>query len=131
MELVQEGSLAGDNPSELSDDPLERLAAETPELDDGEDEQPAAVEPEPETKGRSQAREYVVLEVHTFEDSDEEYTMEVGRFTARNGNNALRKAFKANVTDDDEHRYIAVPASQWHVVPVRRSHRQVESVQIG
>jgi hypothetical protein len=137
MELVQEGRLHGDNPSDAeSDDPLERLAAETPDVDDeapGEQPAPAAQrdEPEPDAGTKSQVRTYVVLEEHTFEDADEKYTVELGRFDARNATNALRRAFKALITDDEPHTLIAVTATQWRKTPVQRSHRQIESVQIG
>lgn len=148
MELVQEGRLSGDNPSEAVD-PLERLAAETEpatvndelaasetpvESEAGAEPPPAAEreQPEPDAGPKSQVREYVVLEVQAFEDSPaEEFTVELGRFEARNATNALRRAFKTLITDDEPHRLIAVTATQWRVVPVQRSHRQVESVQIG
>lgn len=145
MELVQEGRLGGDNPSEQtghgSDDPLERLAAETPEVDEqpeGEAGAPAAPpeeraepEPDPEPDGaKSQVRTYVVLEEQEFEDG-QKYTVELGRFEARNATNALRRAFKQLITDNESHTLIAITATQWRPTPVQRSHRQVESVQIG
>lgn len=135
MELVQEGRLHGDNPSEEDErDPLDRPAVEPP----AEDDAPGApaVEPEdrdePEPKGsRSQVRPYVVAERLTFEEDGEFYFVEVGTYDARNAESAKRKAFKEHVTDDEPHDYMAVPMTYWNVTPVRRAHRKVESVQVG
>lgn len=147
MELVQEGRLSGDNPSEAVD-PLERLAAETEpetlnaelagsetqvESEAGAEPPPAAEreQPEPDAGPKSQVREYVVLEEHTFEDDGSLYYSVLGKFQARNATNALRRAFKTLITDNEPHKLIAVTGTQWRITPVQRSHRQVESVQIG
>lgn len=148
MELVTEGRLHGDNPSE-DGDPLERLAAESePQTDNDElaaseteveseaGEAPKPVderdEPEPDPGApKSQVREYVVLEEHTFEDDGSLYYSVLGKFQARNATNALRRAFKTLITDNEPHKLIAVTGTQWRITPVQRSHRQVESVQIG
>lgn len=138
MELVQEGRLLGDNPSEAApeDDPLERLAAEEEDAElVGEqpverDERPEP-DPDPGAIPKSQVREYVVLEEQSFEDDGGLYFTELGRFQARNANNALRRAFKTLIRDDEPHKLIAITATQWRPTPVQRSHRQVESVQIG
>lgn len=66
----------------------------------------------------SPSRNYVILEVTRFEDDEETYFVKAGMVEARNGNNAVRKAyytFKGRTVAEDV-TYVAVPESQWTLV---------------
>lgn len=83
-------------------------------------------------------REYMVLELIEFDDDDRTYFAVAHKVEARNGTNALRRAFKEiraerNGTEDafDETTLAVVPMSQWKPTPVRAKRRESITVDIG
>jgi hypothetical protein len=104
----------------------------------------AALEQEqeqPARKGGAPTRDYVVLEQVIFEETDDEITyayLEVHRVEARNGTNALRRAFKelrairAGIDEVfDEGTLVCIPAGQWKPTPVRAKKRESITVDVG
>lgn len=140
MMEVQQGRLAGDNPSEeeVFDDTIPPAGED--EQAEASPEAPSAprvtaeesiVEPaDPPSKARkNDPREYVVLEHHSDDDGD--FLTEVGRVAARNGVNAIRKAFREHIADTDPHMLVTVPSTQYRLTKVQNTKREVASVQIG
>lgn len=81
--------------------------------------------------GGSPSREYVVLERVVFEDDGNEYFTQVHRVEARNGANALRRAYKElHASDPHEVCLAVVPASMWNPKKVRGRQSQSVSVEI-
>lgn len=133
MMEVQQGNLAGDNPSELDDEdrffdetipPAQPEAAGEPAAPEEEREQE-----EPRITRKNDPREYVVLELR--KDDDGEYLSVVARVVARNGVNAIRKAFREHIKDDELHQFVTVPGTQFKPIPVQHTKREVGSVSIG
>lgn len=95
------------------------------------------------TKGGSPTREYVVLEQVVYDEDEANGTathawLDVHRVEARNGTNALRKAFKelraarAEVGEQlDEGVLNCIPAGQWKPTPVRAKKRESITVDLG
>jgi hypothetical protein len=131
MMEVTPGTLTGDNPSTFIDEDIDMgleqeaaVAAEAQAIDEG-----ASRIEEPKSR-KNDPREYVVLEFHV--DAQEgDYLTEVARVTARNGINAIRKAFREHVKDQDPHQFVTVPATQFKLIPVQHTKREVGSVSIG
>lgn len=117
-----EGFSAGPQGPEVSDETA--IAPGAPAAPEAERAQPA-----PSAARKNDPREYVVLEHHTDDSGD--YLTEVARVVARNGVNAIRKAFREHVKDDDLHRFVTVPATQFKLIPVQHTKREVGSVSIG
>jgi putative hemolysin len=81
----------------------------------------------------SAIRTYVVLEQHHFDDEPSEaYFVEVHRVDARNGQNAMRKAFRELKGDEEaEATLVVIPAGQWKPTVVSGRRRQDITVSIG
>jgi hypothetical protein len=94
-----------------------------------------ATTPEPEVRrGGAPTRPYVVLEQIQLEGSDDVAYQHVLVVEARNGPNALRKAFKeirADREDYDEATLAVIPAGQWKPTPVRAERRESITVNLG
>lgn len=105
----------------------------------------AATESEPTPrKGGTPTRDYVVLEQVIYEEGENGGTpvmayLEAHRVEARNGHNALRKAFKelrvlrSEAGEDafDEGTLVCIPAGQWRPTPVRAKKRESITVDVG
>ena len=89
--------------------------------------------PEDNGSSGSAIRTYVVLEQHYFDDEpDVPYFTEVHRVEARNGNNALRKAFKElKGNEESEAVLVVIPEGQWKPTPVSGRRRAEITVSIG
>jgi hypothetical protein len=89
------------------------------------------------TSGGSPTRPYVVLEeIQLDSDSDTEVLayQKVAVVEARNGTNALRKAFKelrGSRTDYDEATLAVIPEGQWKPTPVRAERKESITVAVG
>lgn len=81
----------------------------------------------------SAIRTYVVLEEHHFEDEPSEaYFVEVHRVEARNGQNAMRRAFRELKGEEEaEVVLVVIPAGQWKPTPVSGRRRSDITVSIG
>lgn len=90
-----------------------------------------------ESRSGAPTREYVVLERVEFEDDDRVFFVIAHKVEARNGTNALRRAFKeirqerAEEEPLDEATLAVVPMSQWKPTPVRAKKRESITVDIG
>lgn len=103
-------------------------------------EEPEA--PQAERSGGAPTRDYKVLEQIELTDGvayAEVFTaggeLKEGTVTARNTNNAYRKAFKAMRTERgaefDEATLIVVPAGQWRPTPVKAEKKESITVAVG
>lgn len=85
--------------------------------------------------GGSPTRPYVVLEEIQLEgDGDHLAYQKVAVVEARNGTNALRKAFKelrGSRTDYDEAILAVIPEGQWKPTPVRAERKESITVAVG
>lgn len=131
-----EERLTGYNPSE---------GEEPPESEQAEGEEPPesaepVVEPEPEPEqpaqpeGRSKSRTYLVFEEQTIANQTTAY-IQVGEVVARNGENALRKAFR-NLADErgewPETTLVVVAERMWRPTPVKaRQPRTAVAIELG
>ena len=95
-------------------------------------------------KGGAPTREYVVLEQVVYEEDEASGSvvhayLEAYRVEARNGPNALRKAFKELRRERAEHggevfdegMLVTIPAGQWRPTPVRAKKRESITVDLG
>lgn len=98
-----------------------------------------AVEPR---RGGAPTRAYKILEridldqgEHAFAEVFEEGDLNEGTVTARNTNNAFRKAFKAmreaRGDDFDEAVLMVVPLNQWKPTPVAAKRKESITVSVG
>lgn len=98
----------------------------------GETAVATAPEPEEERKGGAPSRHYVVLEEIELEQGvgyEKVITVE-----ARNGQNALRKAFKElrkERPELDGATLVGIPAGQWKPTPVRAERKESITVAVG
>ena len=95
-------------------------------------------EQQDEQRAGAPIRTYVILEQIDMEgDADtgaEPYVafVEAARVEARNGNNALRKAYKElRGNTEGDATYVPIPESQWQPVVVRGERRSNVTVSIG
>lgn len=80
--------------------------------------------------GGAPTRNYVVFERQAFEEDQQPYFVEVHRVEARNGTNALRKAYKA-LERIEATTLVVVPESMWQPKAVRGKVRESIAVEIG
>lgn len=95
----------------------------------GTDQAPA----EPATRGGAPTRNYIVLEEIELDGNDHAYQV-VTTVEARNGNNALRKAFKElrdQRSDFDEATLAVIPEGQWKPTPVKAERKESITVSVG
>lgn len=89
--------------------------------------------PEPERRGGTPTRNYVVLEQIELE-ADGVAFVEAHKVEARNGDNALRRAFRelrAERPELDETTLVVIPEGQWKPRPVRAERSEQIKVAIG
>jgi hypothetical protein len=82
-------------------------------------------------KGGAPSRVYVILEQQHFEDDKAEYFVEIHRVTARNGKNALRKAYQEVKGEAGEANLVPIPASMWKPTKVAGRQRSGVTVTVG
>jgi hypothetical protein len=80
--------------------------------------------------GGAPTRTYVVLERQIFEQDESAYFVEVHKVEARNGTNALRRAYR-ELERTEATTLIAIPESMWRLTPVRGRVRESVAVEIG
>ncbi len=93
----------------------------------------AAPEPEPARTGGAPTRTYVVLEEIRLDNDDIAY-FKAGEVEARNGQNALRKAFKQlreQREDFDAATLAVIPEGQWKPTPVKAQRKESITVSVG
>lgn len=82
--------------------------------------------------GGSPTRTYVILEQQAFEDTGDNYFVELKRVEARNAPNALRRAFRElRGAEEGEAVWVAIPENTWQPKPVRGKRRDDITVSIG
>lgn len=115
----------GAAPTTIGDEPAEPEPEPTPE---------PTPDPEPETAAKKGAlsRPYVVLRQEAFEDTGKPYFEKVHEVTARNAQNAMRRAFK-DLSEDgsDEATLVVIPKSMFRPTVVRLNKTERVSVSFG
>ena len=82
--------------------------------------------------GSSPVRRYVTLEQHRFEEDDQPYWIVVGAVEARNGTNALRKAYREfKGAEEGDTVMVVLPEGQWRPKTVKGTRRPDITVSIA